>query len=204
MRKLLVLLALGIVVSVLVAATTHTSTIRMTYKNGLVVEQGDSGSAAASLVIPTGALGAAEIGGTVLRVAYCGQLAENGEIFLGSPALTAVEPALADATCDGLDSATESTADVVLSASLALSPRYMRCTTNGTLGASETIIAQLRDDTANVTGVTCTIIEAETACEVVVPTVAAIAAGSAIAVEANEASNNADDDLKCVVLFNVQ
>jgi hypothetical protein len=158
----------------------------------------------AEVVVPTGSIGATEISASVLRVAYCGQLAENGEIFLGAPALTAPEPALADTTCDALDNATEGTADVVLSAGLTLVPRYMRCTLNGTLGASETLTAQLRDDTADVTGVTCSMAEAQTECEVLVPTASAIAAGSATAVEANEASNNADDDLKCVVFYNIQ
>lgn len=157
-----------------------------------------------ALVLPNGSVGAAELTGATLRVAYCGQLAENGEIFLGSPALTAVEPALADATCDGFDSATEATADVVLSTTATLYPKMMRCTLNGTLGASETLTAQLRDDTANVSGVVCSMAVGETTCEVRTPTAAAIAAGSAIAVEANEASDNADDDLKCVVWYAVQ
>lgn len=162
------------------------------------------GTGNAEVVLPAASIGSAELGGATLRVTYCGQNAENGEIFFGASALTLIEPAIAGTECDALDSATEATADVVLSAALVLTPKYMRCTTNGVLGASETLSFQLRDDTANVTGVTCSLTEAETTCEVATPTAAAIAAGSATAVEANEASNNADDDSKCVVLYQVQ
>lgn len=158
----------------------------------------------AEVVLPSASIGGAELMGATMRVTYCGQNAENGEIFFGPQVLTGVEPALADATCDGFDNATEATADVVLSAGLTLIPKYMRCITNGTLGASETLSFQLRDDTDNVSGVTCSLAEAETTCEVLVPTAAAVAAGSATAVEANEASNNADDDSKCIVLYQVQ
>lgn len=171
--------------------------------NGSTTITGSATAGNASVVLPTGAIGGAELAAGYLRVAYCGQLAENGEIFLGAPALTTVEPVLADATCDGLDSGTEATADVVLSAILTLYPRYMRCILNGTLGASETLTAQLRDDTANVTGVACSMAAGETTCEVATPTAAAIAAGSATAVEANEASDNSDDDLKCIILYAV-
>jgi len=163
----------------------------------------DASSGNGEVVLPAASISAAELMAATLRVSYCGQLAENGTIYLGTPALTAVEPALADATCDALDSGTESTADVILSAGLTLYPKYMRCTSNGTLGSGETIVAQLRDDTTSVTGLTCTIAEAQTECEVLLPDAAAIVAGSATAVRAIETSNNSDDDLKCMVLYDV-
>lgn len=201
----------GIAIMVLLAGATivwayatQRQTVHLDFRNGITVRQGGTGSANASVVLPSGSISGAEAAMGYLRVAYCGQLAENGEIFLGSVVLTAVEPTLADTTCDGLDSATEATADVVLSAGLTLYPKYMRCILNGTLGAAETLTAQLRDDTANVTGVTCSMAVGETTCEVLTPTAAAIAAGSTTAVEANEASDNTDDDLKCIVLYAVQ
>lgn len=162
------------------------------------------GTGNAEVVLPNASVGSAELGGVGLRVAYCGQNDENNIIYQGPVGITAIEPALADATCDALDNGTEATADVVLSAGLALSAKYMRCTTAATLAAGESIIAQLRDDTADVTGVTCTIGEAATECEVLVPTASAIAAASATAMKVTQSSNNADDDLKCVVLYQVQ
>lgn len=158
----------------------------------------------AEVVLPSASIGAAELGGATLRYSYCGQNAENGTIYVGGPVLTAVEPTLADATCDGFDNATEGTADIVLSAGLALTPKYMRCILNGTLGAAETVVFQLRDDTANVTGVTCSLAVGETVCEVLTPTASAIAAGSATAVSVVQSSDNSDDDSKCVVLYQVQ
>lgn len=158
----------------------------------------------AEVVLPNASIGSAELGGGSLRIAYCGQNDENNVIYQGPSPLTAVEPALADATCDTFDNATEGTADTVLSAGLVLTPKYMRCTTAATLGSGETITAQLRDDTADVTGVTCQITEALTECEVLVPTASSIAAGSATAMKVTQVSNNADDDLKCVVLYQVQ
>lgn len=213
MRRAALILGLLLVGVALVVAqsTTKRETVIVNFQNGFrvgadtaTVITGSTTAGNASLVLPGSSVGAAELAAGYLRVAYCGQLVENGEVFLGAPALTTVEPVLADATCDGLDSATEATADVVLSATLALYPRYMRCVLNGTLGADETLTAQLRDDTANVTGVTCSMAEAQTTCEVATPTAAAIAAGSATAVEANEASDNSDDDLKCIVIYAIQ
>ena len=162
------------------------------------------GTGNAEVVLPNAAIGSAELGGVGLRVNYCGQNDENNVIYHGPQAITEIEVALASATCDGFDNATEGTADVVLSAGLAMTPKYMRCTTAATLAAGESIIAQLRDDTADVTGVTCTIGEAATECEVLVPTASAMAAGSATAMKVTQSSNNADDDLKCIVLFQVQ
>lgn len=162
------------------------------------------GTGNAEVVLPAASVGAAEVGHATLRVAYCGQNDENNVIYQGAVGITAAEPVLADATCDALDNGTEGTADVVLSAGLSLTAKYMRCTTAATLAAGETITAQLRDDTADVTGVTCQIAEAQTECEVLVPTASAIAAASATAMKVTQVSNNADDDLKCVVLYQVQ
>lgn len=152
--------------------------------------------------LPAG--GGSELGGGTLRVAYCGELAEAGTIYFGAPDLTVSEPALASAACDALENATEGTADVVLSAGLTLAPRYMRCITDGTLGAAETLAFQLRAATATVAGVTCSLGEAQTVCEVFTPTAPALAVGAATAVRAIEASDNADDNAKCIVLYHVE
>ena len=156
-----------------------------------------------AVVLPNGVVGGAEMAAASLRVAYCGENAENGITYFGANGITVLEDALGSAGCDALDNGTEATADVVLSAGLTMHPKYMRCITDGTLGSGETIVAQLRDDTADVTGVTCTIAEAQTTCEVLVPTAAAVAAGSATAVKVTQTSNNADDNAKCVLLYSV-
>lgn len=213
MKKLLLglaLLVVAAVVTVQAGPSFFETTILYKFKNGISVTGGTAdftGSTVTGIsggaTLEDGSVSGADLAGASLRVTYCGQNAENGEIFLGTPVLTAAEPTLADATCDGLDSATEATADVVLSAGLVLTPKYMRCILNGTLGAAETMSYQLRDDTANVTGVTCSLAVGETVCEVETPTAASIAAGSATAVEGNQASDNSDDDSKCVVLYQV-
>ena len=154
--------------------------------------------------IELGSTAGSQLGGGTLRVSYCGELAENGTTYLGPAELTTVEPALAGTACDALDNTTEATADVVLSAAQTLYPRYMRCITDGTLGAGETLAFQLRDDAASVTGVTCSLAVGETICEVYTPTAGAIAAGSATAVRATQASNNTDDNGKCIVLYAVE
>lgn len=197
-------MTLGAAAFVAAGVMNEDVTIHKTYKNGLAVEQGQQSTAKAAVTLPAGALSGADFAGATLRVAYCGQLEENGEVFLGAETPSTIEPTLADSTCDANDSTNEATADVVLSTTLALYPKYMYCTANGTLGAGETLTAQLRDDTANVTGVTCSMAEAETTCEVATPSASAVAASSTSAVEANEASNNSDDDLKCIVLYAVE
>ena len=141
-----------------------------------------------------------------VSVVYCGQLVENGEVFLGPESLGAGEPALSDAICDANDSATEGTADEVLSATLTLRPKFMACQLAGTLGAGETLTAQLRNATADVSGVACSMAAGETTCEVKVNDPLGqlvVAAGTTTAVEANEASNNSDDDLICKVIYQV-
>lgn len=180
---------LALCVSLAWGQSRHRTNQRYIFENGIELGTGGGGS---------------QIGGGSLRVAYCGELAENGTTYMGPAELTTVEPALAGTACDALDNTTEATADVVLTAGRTLYPRYMRCITDGTLGAGETLAFQLRDDTTNVTGVTCSLVEAGTICEVYTPEAPGMAAGSASAVRAIEASNNADDNGKCVVVFQVE
>lgn len=159
----------------------------------------------ASVVLPDSSVGAQEMSGAFLRVTYCGENAENSVVYMGALALTLPDEAIGSTACDALDSGTEATADVVLSTVLALAPRYMVCAHDATLGAGETIAYQLRDDTASVTGVTCTSIEATTGCEVATPTAPALAPASASAVRITQASNNADgDESKCHVIYAIQ
>lgn len=214
MKKLLIGLSALVVAALVVVAVEagpsfFRTSIQYIFTNGITVEGGAVDLSGASSITgditqSSGGITAAELAGATLRVAYCGQNDENSTVYFGPPVLTAAEPTLADATCDGLDSGTETTADVVLSAGLALYPKYMRCITNGTLGASETLTFQLRDDAASATGVTCALAAGETTCEVKVPTAAAVAAASATAVRAVQVSDNTDDDSKCVVLYQVQ
>lgn len=139
-----------------------------------------------------------------IRITLCGENAENGTTYMGPNELTVVEPALASATCDALDDTTEATADSVFSAGFAIRPVYMKCITDGTLGASETLTITLRSGAGAVAGFgTCSIAEAETTCETSTPSTAVIAAGATLAVQVVQVSNNADDNTKCVLFANI-
>lgn len=156
------------------------------------------------VVLPAASVGAAEVGSGFLRVVYCGENDENGAVFVGPVPLTTVDPVLADATCDALDSATESTADAIVSVLYALTPKYMACIHDATLGSGETIVYQLRSAEASISGLACTSVEATTGCEIALPTASAVALNATSAVSITQTSNNADaDESKCVVYYAV-
>lgn len=134
-----------------------------------------------------------------MRTTYCGQNAENGTIYFSPVTITSVEPVLADATCDGLDGATEATQDVLIT-SHRMRPIYFRCLTNGTLGAGETMAFQVRFGEADVSGLGCTMAAGETVCSV-------LTRGDRVvqpmptAVRVTQVSDNADDDSKCILIW---
>lgn len=105
------------------------------------------------------------------------------------------------AGCDAKDNTTEATADAPWNPSLAFKPVAMVCTT--TCGTDDTMTLQLRDDTANVAGMTCDITLAGAAAQCVVrdASPATVAANSAIAIRV---VNSTDDncsagDIECRV-----
>lgn len=156
----------------------------------------------AEVVLPTGSVGSTEVGMGFVQVVFCGQNDENGTIYFAPTPLTSARPALADATCDGNDNATETTADAPVVVSYTLTPKFMTCITNATLGTGESMVLTL--DAATVaTAMTCTIGEAATTCEFASATASQIAANTALALKAVETSNNSDDDTFCVVTFAV-
>jgi hypothetical protein len=105
--------------------------------------------------------------------------------------------------CDGKDNTTEATADAVWSTSFAFKPVAMVC--SSTCGTDDVMTAQLRDDTANVTGMTCDITLNGTAaqCSVRDASPATVAAGSTIAVKlVNGTDDNCSSgDVECLLFI---
>lgn len=100
------------------------------------------------------------------------------------------------AHCDSEDNTTEATADEVLF-NYAIYVSGMRCEIS-TGGTDDTVTFQLRDDTADVSGMTCNVTvdgaSAQT-CQVLDSTPATIAAGSALAMDVVAST---DDDLSAL------
>lgn len=105
------------------------------------------------------------------------------------------------AGCDAKDNTTEGTADLALDTVRAFKPVAMTCFT--LCGTNDTMTVQLRDDTANVTGMTCNITLTGSAanCTVRDPSPATVAANSQIAVRVvNSTDDNCSaSDLECYV-----
>ena len=99
------------------------------------------------------------------------------------------------AGCDGADSTTEATADAVWN-SLVFKPVAMTCVVVGdAAGNNDVVTFQLRDDTADVSGMSCTVtMDGAVAkqCTVRDPSPATVALGSTVAVKVVAAT---DDDL---------
>ena len=138
---------------------------------------------------------------------FCGQGADASG---GGPVSVFISPdthdgngsLLASTHCDAEDSATEATADEVLY-NWAVKPVAMTCMiTDG--GTDDVVTFQLRDDTADVTGMTCNVTltgSGTKSCTVTDATPVTVAAGSAIAVEVTVATN--DNCAACDVLCEV-
>lgn len=104
-------------------------------------------------------------------------------------------------TCDGKDNVTEATADAPLDPVTTLKPVAMWCVSD--CGTDDVMTLQLRDDTADVQGVTCniTLAGAARSCTVRLATPPTIAANSAIAVRVVNSTNDncSAGDLECRV-----
>lgn len=140
----------------------------------------------------------------------CGQNDENGTIYLG-PALApflgdgSTSYALGTAGCDGLDNATEGTADAPLTNYGAFKIVGMWCATDGTMGAGESIVFTARSAEGNLTpSITCTIGTGAQYCRSVGATTTDVAAGATVAVKAVQTSDNADDNSWCRVYIQMQ
>jgi hypothetical protein len=167
------------------------------------------------VILPENSVGAGEIGALLLPVIFCGELAENGTTYLG-PSTGAfggngADLSIGSTACDALDSTTEATADTPLFTNTPLKWMGLLCKTDGTLGASETIVFTARTAAADVvttdstaTTITCTISVGESECRSLVGSTTNIAAGATVAVKAVETSNNSDDNAHCVALMAVR
>jgi hypothetical protein len=160
-------------------------------------------TAGAELVIPVAAL-------QVIR--FCGNGMNGATATYMGPVLlddTEADLAFGGAGCDGLDNTTEGTADAPWHSSFAFKPVAMvcvgRCT--GASAANDAVTYQLRDDTADVTGMACTASawsgdDAVAQCSVRDVTPATVAANSAIAVKisgTDDACTDAGDDFECLL-----
>lgn len=144
--------------------------------------------------------------GVIANVVICGQMAENGTIYLGpalgSLAFDGTDNSISSTVCDALDNATEATADLPVNAASALKILGMQCQLAGTLGASETATFTLRSAEADITpSVTCSLAVGETLCSTATSSTTDVAAGATLAVEAVQSSNNTDDDGWCQVTY---
>jgi hypothetical protein len=108
---------------------------------------------------------------------------------------------LASTACSALDSTTEATADLVVS-SLAMRAFGMRCISDATQAAGESLVMTLRSAAADTVPVlSCTIGEAATECRQSLASSAPIAAGATLAVKVVPAGNNSAAHVWCSVLM---
>lgn len=168
------------------------------------------GTGDGELTVPENSIGPDELAVMTMTADICGQLDENGTIYFG-PVITdnwleaendVTDASIGGTICDGLDNATEGTADAPLTGIGAYKVLGMYCITDGTLASGETIVFTARSAAADLTpSVTCSLAEAETACVSVTATTTDIAAGATIAVKAVEVGNNSDDNAWCRVFI---
>lgn len=198
----------GVGLSTVAPATAGPLTVGSSGTTAVTVTTDDTGDA--EEVHRANSIGPGEVFGLYKELILCGELAENGTTFLGPSTGqfggNGADLSIGGTACDALDNVTEATADAPISP-LATKINGMYCTTDGTLGASESIVYTLRTAAANAvttdgaaTTVTCTIGTGETACRSPSGTTTNIAAGATVAISATETSNNADDNGWCSVM----
>ncbi len=168
-------------------------------------------------VTATASLTSPVVASTLTQIRFCGNGSATGIADYMGPVLlddTEADLAFGGAGCDGLNNATEATADAPWHAGFAFTPVAMACVgmCTGATTANDAITYQLRDDTANVTGVACTA-AAWTAdaqakqCSVRIATAATVAANSAIAIKTigtDDACADAGDDFECILTVVIQ
>ncbi len=147
-------------------------------------------------------------------VVFCGQLDESGTVFLGkeggdgallNAAYAAVDHSIGGTACDALDNATDASINAPLFTDVATKALGGVCTTDGTLGAAETIIFTLQADDADTSPAqTCTVSEGELGCSFTTASTTDIVANGMVSMKAVMSSNNADDNAWCLVVFAAQ
>ncbi len=166
------------------------------------------GTGDAEVALPENSIGPDELAVITMTVDLCGQNDENSTVYFG-PHLTdnwlegendVTDGSIGGTICDALDSGTEATADAPLTGVLAYKVLGMYCFTDGTLGASETLVFTARSAEADLTpSVTCSLAEGNTSCVSVTGSTTDIADGATIAVKTVQSSNNSDDNSWCRV-----
>ncbi len=155
---------------------------------------------------------AAIVATTLQHFRFCGN-GPNGSTpsYMGPVLLDDTEADLAygGAGCDSLDHATEGNVDDALHAGFAYQVVGMACVglCPGASAANDAIVFQLRDDTADVTGMTCTtsVLTGDglpQQCTLRDPTPVTVAAASLMAVKmtmTDDACTDAGDDFECVI-----
>jgi hypothetical protein len=193
------------------AAGAANTTLDTTGAGTITIGSGDvtgvtvtsDGTGDAELTVPENSIGPDEVAVMSDVVILCGQAAENGTIYYG-PA-TAVfggdgsaSYAISSAACDGLDNATEATADAPIFTDIAFKVTGLYCAQSGTLAAGEGVTFTVRSAAADTTpAITCDIQAGGKECRSLTGSTTDIAAGATIAIKAVQASDNTDDDHWC-------
>ena len=158
------------------------------------------------------ALQAATVATHLQPIRFCGNGSATGAADYMGPVLlddTEADLAFGGAGCDALNNATEGNVDDAWHVGFAIKPVAMVCVglCTGASAANDAITYQLRDDTADVTGMTCTASAwtgdaSPQQCTVRDPTPQTVAAGSLLAVKTigtDDACADAGDDFECIV-----
>lgn len=166
------------------------------------------GTGDAEVVLPVNSIGPTELTGFHQNLVICGDDAGAATTNYLGPSLPSwkgdgSDYSLASTACDALDNTVEATADLVVS-TLALKAHGMRCISDATQGAGESVVFTLRSAAADTTPViSCTIAEAATECRSNVATTTNIAAGATLAVKVVPTGDNAAGNVWCSVLMSM-
>ena len=170
----------------------------------LDIESGGAFKIAGSAVTATAAeLNALNVAAAFDTVILCGDGPSGaGTVYMGPDTASyggdGGDASIGGTVCDALESGTEGTADAPILTNVAFGVAGAICTTDGTIGAAETVVFTMRTATADtVPAQTCTIAEAEKDCSIVTPTTTDVAAGATIAMKAVQTGNNTTDNYWC-------
>jgi hypothetical protein len=141
------------------------------------------------------------------EIRFCGQGSNGATANYVGPQVEAdmdTDLTYGSAGCDGKDSTTEATADLVYSPGFDFKPVAIMCSVDDG-GTDDDLVFQLRDDTADVSNVTCTITldgSGFDVCTATDPTPETVAAASAIAVKITATDDDCSGcDVECRVYY---
>lgn len=150
----------------------------------------------------------------VFSAIFCGQADESGTIYLGkeggddvllNAGTAGTDLSIAGGACDVLDHATDASINAPFFTDVAVKSLGGVCTTNGTIGAEDTLAFTIQADDADTSPAqTCTVGTAEKSCSITAISTTDIVANGKVSVEAVMTGNNADDDLWCLLTFAAQ